>query len=577
MNAILGVSCYYHDSAAALICAGNLVAASTEERFSLKKHDAAYPRQAIDFVLRHASMTSDQLDSVIFYERPHVALSRALCLMLNGLPGNLAEVGRHLQSWFGKKLWIRTQLAAHLEIAPSKIAFCPHHLAHASHAFLCSPHTSAAVMTLDGVGEWSSGALYRARRGEPMELLRELQLDESLGLLYAAVTRRLGLKPNADECSTMALAAFHDVTEPLRQLDPASLDLSFDDERIFRNLFRDHAVPHAVAATRTLDARASQAGPLAGPVRTDVRLAATAQATLEARVHELAQQLHRATGEQVLCLGGGVANNSVLVTKLVDMGLFKHVYVPLDPGDAGAAVGAAAWKASQLGQTRLGISTPYLGHAIPATLAPETVRLYDKVADQSAMPVKIVEHADLPATIDFCVRQLCNGRVLAWAQGRAEFGPRALGNRSILVLPGRVDLADRVATAIKQRQRFRPFALSILEEDAERILSLSAGLDGPLRWMQAIARVRDGAVPLVRAAMHTDGTTRPQIVGPGDGTTLYELLQAVKRSTGLGALLNTSMNVAGMPLVNDEVDALLFFKMAPVDVLACANLSLSRS
>lgn len=582
MANILGISCYFHDSAAALVSGNELVAASAEERFSLRKHDAAYPQQAIDFVLAQAGIRAQALDHVVFYERPHVALSRALCLLLVGLPRNAAQVGRKLQAWFGKRLWIRTQLAAHLGIPPARISFCPHHVAHASHAFLLSPYSSAAVMTLDGVGEWSSGGLFDAKRGQPLRTLRELELAESLGLMFASVTRLLGLKPNADECSTMALAGFADnadggLSSMVRQhLDARHLNLSFDDDRAFTGPLRTYLSRVKPGALSCLDARASRPSSLDDSTRSAVSLAAAMQSNLEQSVMALANELRLASGQQTLCIAGGVANNSAMITKLAHQAGFTDVFVPLDPGDAGAAVGAAAWLAANTGSPDLRGAPAYLGKEIAERFCGETVQLWKATVGQVGSGVRVFEHADISDAADLCVDELSKGRIVAWAQGRAEFGPRALGNRSILMLPDLVDLADRLASEVKLRPRFRPFALSILQEDAEAVLEMHDALTQPYRWMQATARVRPQAVERVRAAMHVDGTTRPQVVCASDGSWLYELLRRIKQRTGLGALLNTSMNIAGMPLVNDETEALLFFRMTRVDLLVCGNISAMR-
>lgn len=582
MANILGVSCYYHDSAAALVSDNTLVAASAEERFSLRKHDAAYPRQAIEFVLAQAGIQSNSLDHVVFYERPHVALSRALCLLLTGMPGNAAHVGHKLQAWFGKRIWIRTQLAAHLGVAPKLVSFCPHHEAHASQAFLLSPYESAAVMTLDGVGEWSSGGLFLAKRGNPLSLLRELEFSESLGLPFAAVTRLLGLKPNADECSTMALAGFvgsegfASVRAIKEQLNIRNLNFAFDDDRAFDGPLNAYLGRMRSDALGCLDARAPRPGNLEGATRSAVSLAAAMQSHLEQRATELANELRLESGQQNLCIAGGVANNSVMVTKLAEKAGFTNIFVPLDPGDAGAAVGAAAWLAAHLGEPRLGIVSAYLGKEIPERLGEETVQIWKGTIAQMGCGIRMIEHANIRDAIELCVEELCNGSIVGWAQGRAEFGPRALGNRSFFMLPDRVRQAERLASQVKLRSRFRPFALSILQEDAEVVLDLHNALFMPYRWMQATAQVRHKAIPRVRAAMHVDGTTRPQVVSASDGGWLYELLQRVKQRTGLGALLNTSMNIAGMPLVNDEMDALLLFRMTGIDLLVCGNISVMR-
>lgn len=586
MTVVLGVSCYFHDSTAALCIDGEVVAAVAEERFTLRKHDASFPVNAIDFCMRFAGVEARELNYIVFYERPFMALARTLTLLLAGVPHNLRRIGSTLHPWFSRRLWIRTQLVAKLGIEPKIVLFCPHHMSHAAHAFLTSPFDRAAILTLDGVGEWSSGSLCVGDRAEalPIRAIKELSFFSSLGLTYAAVTRLLGMKPNEDECSTMALAGFAEAL-----MDPAAAELTlpdalnleldprFDDERMFNPPFREYfdTLPGA-GDFGALDARRGLVDVGAACPRRSVALACKAQSRLESEAIAIAQELRERTRSSALCLAGGVANNAMLVSKLAKESGFQDIFVPLDPGDGGAAIGAALWACSEARSSMSPSVSAYLGVDVGQRMREELLRAWHiSLAQEPGACIKTFDSIEEVAAA--AADLLARGRVVGWMQQRAEFGPRALGNRSILALPSCIELADRIADDIKQRPRFRPFALSVLDEDADEVLQLLPSLRSAYCWMQAVCEVRPQALERVRAATHIDGTTRPQIVASANNPPFASLLREVRSRTGLGALLNTSLNTAGMPLVNDEVDALLFFKTTPIDALACGTVLATRA
>lgn len=579
---ILGLSFGFHDASAALLVGGRLVGAAAEERFTLTKHDANFPREAIDFCLRQAGLRADEIDLVCFYEEPETKLSRVLAASLQNFPFSLKNFFRVLQESGRKGLSTRAQIGKYLDLSTSRILTIPHHLSHAGAAFYSSPFSEAAVLTVDGVGEWTSTALFRGSRGKAVELepLESVSYPNSLGLFYSAFTSYLGFPANHGECSTMALAAFgkpsfqEAVGKVLLKgeagrfsLEPSYFDFtqsaSHPVTKKFRALFGEPRDPSADLPFDCLGA-ARAASPHAD-------LAASVQQALEERLLALAARAKELTGAKNLCLGGGVALNCVAVQKLIESKLFEEIFVPLDPGDGGAAIGAAMVASRREGFSLQDFPGPYLGEE---TFAPGVVEFLN---GRSGLPkVNSVALAE-----DELYRQtaalLAQGKVVGWFQGRFEFGPRALGNRSLLCGPDKLEAVERLRAGIKSRARFRPFALSVAAEDAGQLFAPVWVKSLPCRYMQSTAPVLPAMQAKVRGALHIDGSTRPQICGAKENPRFHGLLAAYGKETGLGALLNTSFNGDGLPLVSTVEEALLFFSSTDLDALVIHDQLLVKS
>ncbi|KAE9624746.1 carbamoyltransferase family protein [Parasedimentitalea maritima] len=591
---ILGISAHFHDSSAALCQDGVIVAAIAEDRLTHVKHDASFPLFAIDFCLEQGGVEPSELDAVVFYEEPHVKFGRVLTLLLANFPRSAMHFARAMGPWLTTHLWMKTIIANRLGVDPGIVSFVPHHVSHASQAFLSSGFEEAAVLTLDGVGEWTTMSIGRGslNEAEGVELLETSEYPNSLGLAFAAVTGFLGFKPNDQECSTMALAAFGEpkYLERFREvMTVADGKLRLDRDAF--NFMGDHSsalspafakdlglIPRALDAPYGFDIFADCVDAGCATDRAYANVAASLQARTNEIVLELSQHAQAVTGADRLCVAGGVAYNSVSIAHLIRYGPFREVYVPPDPGDAGGAVGAALIQAHRAGAiaNKGAMQHPYLGAGSQIV---NLGAVLDKLDLNEVPPPPVEPPGDyrveaswqhLPDEADLIeqtAEELASGKIVGWVQGRSEFGPRALGNRSILADPSDVDLARRISRHIKLRQPHRPFALSIAEEDAAYVLDLPDGIPQPARWMQMVVPVLPDARERVRGALHVDGTTRPQVCGKSDNGLFHALLSGFRQKTGLSALLNTSLNLTGLPLCASAPEALVMFWSCDIDTL----------
>jgi carbamoyltransferase len=594
---VLGISAFYHDAAAALVADGEVVATAAEERFTRQKHDANFPHRAIAFCLEQAGVTAQDLDAVVFYEDPHAKFSRVLTATLAGFPASRRPFTAATRQWLGKKLWVKDAVSAALDIPPSKVHFLPHHLSHAAGAFLGAPFAEAAILTLDAVGEWDCTAL-AVGSSEPAPAVRVLETipyPHSLGLVYSAFTAFLGFRPNAGECSTMALAAFgrptyaDAVREVLRpapdgtyRVDDRFFNFLSSDGALFARPFLDRFGPRrsfkAPLSFDALPSTGAEASPATADERRYADIAASVQLVLEEAILGLARRLHQLTGARHLCLAGGVALNAVANRRLLQESPFADVFIPPDPGDGGGALGAALYHAQCLqGAPRRRVLTPFLGMACDSAADVRMLREIDPAAWAPYLQpgVKGIgqaqlthrEYGDFDDLVAEVVRDLTAGRIVGWVQGRFEAGPRALGNRSLLVDPSNLTAVRRLARKVKSRAAFRPYALSVAEEDAGRLFDFGGRVPWPARWMQMVARVRGEEADRVRGALHADGTIRPQVCAAADNPRFHRLLRAFGQSRGLAALLNTSFNESGYPMVASPAEALLVFARTEMDTL----------
>lgn len=572
---VLGISCHFHDAAAALLRDGEVIAAAEEERFSRVKHDARFPRHAIDFCLRQAGVTGAEVDYAVFYEKPLVKFERILLTALRTFPRGWRGFGEFALGWMDEKLWIRPAIQDALGIPADRILFVDHHLSHAASAFFCSPFRDAAILTVDGVGEWTTTALGTATAdwggggANAIRLDRETRFPHSLGLLYSAFTDFLGFEVNEGEYKVMGMAAygtprFEDrVRRVIRVEEDGSfaLDLRYftfhhSDRRAFGRRFADLFGPPR-APGEPFD-------PAGARSRHYADVAASVQRVVEDTLLRAARDLRRRTGNPRLCMAGGVALNGVANGRILRESGFDELWVQPAAGDSGGALGAALYAYHVvLGHPRrYTMEHAYLGEAHDDAAAVDAMRA-------AGLSPEIVEDEGVLA--DRVAGALVDQNVVGWMQGRFEWGPRALGNRSILADPRRAEMKEVVNERIKFREPFRPFAPAVLEESAGALFDLpDVARHPPARFMLLVVPWKDGAGERAPAVNHA-GTARLQTVR-GEWNPRYRaVIERFAEATGVPLVMNTSFNLRGEPMVASPGDAVSTFLRSGLDLLVCGN------
>jgi carbamoyltransferase len=566
---VLGLSFDYHDAAAALVVKGVPVAAAAEERFSRLKHDRRLPKNAIDFCLARAGLDAGDLDAVVFYEKPFRKLSRILAGAVSTFPASGALFRRAMGAWIDERLWVGPRIESALGIAPEKILYCEHHLSHAASAFLCSPYDDAATLTVDGVGEWATAAIGRGRRGGPdaafdLSLDVELRYPHSLGLLYSAFTAYLGFEVNEGEYKVMGLAPYGTprYADAIRKMIEPFADGSF---RLDLDWFAFQRDPARSFSKRFEAAFGPARAPGSGDPAGDKRLcdvAASIQLVCEELMLGLAREARRRTGSPRLCLAGGVALNAVSNARLVREAGCESIWIQPAGGDAGGALGAALYAAHALG------ADPARYEMKSAALGPE----HPEADASAALKAADLPFVELRGEDELCDRVsglLAEGKVVGWHQGRSEWGPRSLGQRSILADPRPAGMKDTVNAKIKFREMYRPFAPSICVDAAAEWFDLpGAPAPDPYRFMLATAQTREDRRDRLAAVTHVDGSSRVQTIDPAQSPLFHRLAQAMGRRTGVPAALNTSFNLKGEPIVETPADAVSTFLSSGMDALA---------
>ncbi|MFM7283184.1 MAG: carbamoyltransferase [Planctomycetia bacterium] len=564
---ILGLSFYYHDSSAALVQDGRLVAAAEEERFSRVKHDSGFPKLAIEFVLKQGRITLDDVDFVVFYEKPFVKLERMLLSAMATFPRSSHVFRESMQRWISDKLWIKSHIERRLDLPAARILFAEHHVSHAASSFFTSPFESAAILTVDGAGEWSTSTLGRGR-GNQLEILKELRFPHSLGLLYSAFTAYCGFEVNEGEYKLMGMHPYGkpQYVDRIRELIDVAPDGSlWHDMRYFAY----HYSPDS-----TLSARFSEhfGRPPRDPKLGDKSLdpfycdmAASIQVVTEEVVMQMARHLHELTGEKRLCMAGGVALNSVANYKILRQGPFEELYILPAPGDDGGSVGAAYWAYNHLLKQPRG---PALDHAyLGSEHSDEEIRAF---LEQHSIPYEHI--AEDARFFDFAARALADGNVCGWFRGRFEFGPRALGARSIIADPRRAEMKEKLNATIKFREAFRPFAPSVLEERANEFFDIpQASRHFPARFMLYVTPVRPEKRDLLPAITHVDGSGRLQTVYRETNPAYHGLIERFGELTGVPVIMNTSFNLKGEPIVESPAHAFNTFSLSGMDLLFLNN------
>jgi carbamoyltransferase len=586
---VLGISAFYHDSAAALIADGRIVAAAQEERFTRKKFDANYPRHAVEYCLKAGGVTLADVDYVAFYDKPFLKFERLLETYLTFSPRGFSSFRMALPLWLREKLFLKSLLGSELKaLEPNfdwdkRLAFSEHHLSHAASAFYPSPFQRAAVLTMDGVGEWATTSA-GVGNGHELKIQKEINFPHSLGLLYAAFTYYTGFKVNSGEYKVMGLAPYG--TPKYAQLIYDNLiDLKGDGS--FRlNLDYFNYCTGLTMTNERFDALFD--GPPRMPAapleQRHMDLAASIQAVIEEAVLRLTRSLAEETGEANLCLAGGVALNCVANGKVLRDGKFDNIWVQPAAGDSGGALGAAltiyhlyADRPRTVANTPDGMVGSYLG--------PE----FDDGETQTRLKAAGARYATLPRDqlLDRTAQALADSKAVGWFQGRMEFGPRALGNRSILADPRDPHMQKKLNLKVKYRESFRPFAPSVLREHVSDWFDID--VDTPYMLMVAPVRERHRRemtseeeqlfgidklnVPRssIPAVTHVDYSARVQTVHRETNPLYHDLISRFHGLTGCPVLVNTSFNVRSEPIVCTPEDAFRCFMGSEIDVLAAGN------
>jgi carbamoyltransferase len=593
---ILGISAYYHDAAAALVVDGKVVAAAQEERFTRKKHDSGFPHHAIEACLDIAGVKPGELDHVAFYDKPFLKFERLLETYLAFAPRGFTSFRQALPVWVKDKLFQRNTLLKELKkVDPgadwqAKLLFSEHHLSHAASAFYPSPFQRAAVLTMDGVGEWTTTSLALGD-GRALKVIREIHFPHSLGLLYSAFTYYTGFKVNSGEYKVMGLAPYGRPTY-VQKIREHLIDIK-DDGSFRLNLdYFDYCTGLTMTNSR-FDALFG--GPPRKPeerlTQREMDLAASVQVITEEVVLKLAHAISRDTGERNLCLAGGVALNCVANGKLLRKKCYDRLWLQPAAGDAGGALGAALvahhlYKGEERGPINGSLDAMQGGY-----LGPEFSN--DEIASRLRKAGAVFETLEEEQLLDLCAASLAEGKALGWFQGRMEFGPRALGARSILGDARSPTMQKTLNLKVKYRESFRPFAPSVLAEDAAKYFALDC--ESP--YMLLCADVaQEHCIPMteaqralfgidqlnvprssIPAVTHVDYSARVQTVHRETNPRYWELLSRFKKRTGCPVIVNTSFNVRGEPIVGSPEDAFRCFMGTEIETLAVGNCLLDKS
>jgi carbamoyltransferase len=565
---ILGLSFYYHDSSAALVQDGKLTAAAEEERFSRVKHDSGFPMLAIEFVLKRGRIALHDVDYVVFYEKPFVKFERMLLSAMATFPRSSAVFRESMQRWISDKLWIKSMMAKRLGVPGSKLLFCDHHMSHAASSFFTSHFEDAAILTVDGAGEWSTATL-GVGRGNKIEVLKELRFPHSLGLLYSAFTAYCGFEINEGEYKLMGMHPYgkprfvDKIYELIHVAEDGSL---WHDMKYFAYHYsRDSTLAEAFGQHFGRPARDPKEGDKSlDPYYCD--MAASIQLVTEQVLFKMARYLRKETGSKNLCLAGGVALNSVANYKIWHQErIFDDIYVHPAPGDDGGSVGAAYWAYNHLlGQPRGPVlTTPYLG----SEYSDAEVKAF---LDKHSIAYKHI--ADDQRFFDFVAQKLADGAVCGWFRGRFEWGPRALGARSIIADPRKPEMKEKLNATIKFREAFRPFAPSVTVEAADEFFDIpDAARHYPARFMLYVAPVRPEKRAVLPAITHEDGSGRLQTVFKDISPAYHGIIERFGKLTGVPVIMNTSFNLKGEPIVEDPSHAFNTFSLSGMDYLFLNN------
>ena len=564
----LGISCYYHDSAAAILKDGHVIAAVEEERFSRKKFDDGFPNIAIDWCLQEAGIRPEQIDSVAFYDKPILKFDRLLDNYLTVAPRGLYSFLDIIPRWIHKRLWIKDDIKKHLKGFRGEIIFPEHHMSHAAHAFYTSPFEECAILTIDGVGEWTTTSFGTAQNNS-IKLTDDIRWPHSVGLFYSAFTYFLGFKVNEGEYKLMGLSAYgkpkyYDLI--MKEL----IDVK-DDGSIHLNM-KYFAFTYDKVMTNDKFSELFGIPPRKKNEKTEqihYDIGASAQKVLEDVILMMANHIHKKTQMKNLCFGGGVALNGVANYNLLKNGPFENIHIPPSPGDGGSAVGCAQY-------------LYYIHNKNKRTVEQDSERIKNNVYVGPSFSNDVIKSFLEENNIDYeylqreqllqnTAKLISDGSIVGWYQGKMEWGPRALGNRSILADPRDAKMKDILNEKIKHRESFRPFAPSILEEYVSEYFDID--ITSP--YMLLVAPVKKPEK--IPAVTHVDGTGRLQTVSKQSNPLYYDLINEFYKITNIPVIINTSMNVMGEPIVNTPEQAYNMIKKTDMDYIVMGNHLVSKS
>lgn len=572
---ILGISCYYHDAAAVILKDGIILAAAEEERFSRIKHDSSFPKFSIDFCLKQTGLKIKEIDWVVFYEKPFLKFERITLSSISTAPNGRGLFVDAYKTWLKQKLWIKSDILSSLKkIDSSKILFVPHHISHAASSYYSSPFQNAAIFTCDGVGEWTTTTWGEAS-GSNLEIKQEIKFPHSLGLFYSTFTQFLGFEINEGEFKVMGLSPYGQpkyikkIEKLIKQEKDGSykLDLSYfnfhtSTKQSFSQKFID------LFGVKPMNPKKSEN---VEPIYADI--AASAQVVLEDKVLAIAKYIRQQTENNNLCYSGGVALNGVANWRIFKEAGFANIYIHPASGDSGGALGAALYLYHHI------LKNPKKKNAFPSVYMGQKnedseIKKFltkNEQALSSGNRIKVTRLSNKKLE-DTVAKLLAEGKVIGWVKDRFEWGPRALGARSILADPRDSKMKDIVNSKIKFREGFRPFAPVTLYEKAREYFEIGDEEIQPiLEYMLAVVPVKKKYRKNLGAITHVDGTARPQFIKKAKNPSYYNVIKKFGQITGIPVLLNTSFNLKGEPIVNTPSEAYNTFMKSGLDYLVLEN------
>ena len=594
MTSVLGISAFYHDSAASIIIDGKIIAAAQEERFTRLKHDSSYPKNAVNFVLSYANLTLSDVDSVVFFEKPFLKFERLLETYVAFAPKGFSQFTKAMPTWLKDKLFQKNQLIKYLKahdknfIDENKLFFSEHHLSHAASAFYPSPFNEAIVLTSDGVGEWATTTV-AIGNGKDLEIKKEIHFPHSLGLLYSAFTYYTGFKVNSGEYKLMGLAPYG---EPryYQKIKDNLIDIKKDGSFKLDQSYFDYATGLRMTNSKfnSLFGQNQRDSKSEKLTQFHMDIAASIQKVTEEIMIKIAKSLREEYQIKNLCMAGGVALNCVANGKILGKKIFENIWVQPAAGDAGGSLGASlAYWHLHLNKNREvkindSMKGSYLGQEFDHKIVSEKLK-------EIGAKFEILEESEI---YDKTTDSLINGDAVGWFQGRMEFGPRALGARSILGDPRSENMQKNLNLKVKYRESFRPFAPSILEEDKEEWFDIYTSSP----YMLMVAGVHNSKIiqmskeekklfgidklnikrSNIPAVTHVDYSARIQTVSKKKNSKYYNLISKFKEKTGCPVLINTSFNIRGEPIVNTPEEAFNCFMGTELDTLVIGNCFLNK-